>query len=285
MAAAAIGAIADARWTQWMRSVVVPLTWVTSLLSGGSAMARDVIAPPDAAASVPPEQFAAVTRENEELKLQIAHQSLRLAEAERTIGELSGLAEQLRGQDVRIRLATRVAGGDASPARDTMTISAGSVQDVRVGDWVLAGRRVEGPDGELTGWDLMLRNTVIGRVIAAERYRAVVRLATDRQFGPEKVWVAQRLADGSLQVVDQDALLYGMGEGKMRIREATQNHFANGSLEVLVPLGTRFASPLLIGRITGGRSVRESALHFDLDVEPLVDTRWLTHVSVVMLDR
>lgn len=278
MVASACVALLPARWTGCVNGVAQPLGWFQWAVSGGARRTLEHfqglgVPPPT------PAEVRELRRQNEELARRLRHQQVTIAQLESRIAELTGLREQLDDHRAKIILASVVA-GDASPRRDTLTISRGQRHGVRLGDWVAAGSPAAEYDPAETGRDLLLRQWLIGRVSEVYPYLSRVQLTTDAQFGPQRVWTARPTPEGSWELGAAESVLRGLGNGRMRIDRASENFLEAGQTVVLVPLVHPRPLALAVGRIVGARRL-ETGLHYDLEVEPWGDARRLGHVYVI----
>jgi cell shape-determining protein MreC len=278
MVASAIVALLPARWTACSGGLVQPLGWLSWAVTGGTREAEEAVsAALEPAAS--PDEVREMRRQLGELERKVGQQAVELAEMERLVADLSGLRDQLADQRAKIIFAT-VIGGDASPERETLTISKGARNGVRVGDWVAAGSPVDERDPHETGRGLLMRQWIIGRVSVVHPYLCHVQLTVDPAFGTERAWPAKALPDGSWETADTQCGLQGLGGGRMRIRQAPRDFRAEGFDHVLVPLAHPRPMALVAGRVVASEKL-ETGLHYDLAVEPWADPHALSHVYVV----
>jgi cell shape-determining protein MreC len=281
MVAAALALLLPDGCTAWLDGARQPLAFLQWLVAGGarsssrllSAAARD---------GVSRAEFERLAAENAALRQQLALQRLSAEELERRLVELSGLAEPLQDLAVRIHVATLV-GGDSSPSRHAVVITRGEADGVRLGDWVAAGAPRDESDPAASGRELLARQWLLGKVRVAHAFTSEVLLITDPAFGPERVYPA-RLSEGGGVFGERECLLYGAGS-HAEIRAAAENYLRLGFTDVVVRLPTNRPLSLPIGRIVGAEPLRESALHFDLRVEPCGDVRRVTRVYVISLAR
>jgi cell shape-determining protein MreC len=278
MAGAAVAALLPASWTGCAGGLLQPMGWFEWALSGTTRRAR---ATGRLAAEPAPtrEQFRQLREHSTRLARQVAEQKLEIDRLERQIAQLAGLRETLGELRAKIVFAT-VVGGDASPQRETLTISKGRRAGVRPGDWVTAGVPPAEREPEATGRDLVVRQWLIGRVSQVQPYLSSVQLASDPGFGPQRVWLARQTEDGGWQLADRQCGLEGAGKGRMRIDRAASDYLASGHTAVLVALAEPRHAVLAIGRVVGSRTL-ETGLHYDLSVEPWGDPRALSHVYVL----
>ena len=279
MVIAAFVALLPARWTGCIGGVLQPASPFTWALAEGARSAGN-ITNDLGRAGLTTEQITALQKRNKELERQIGHQSLTIAELESMLEAVTGISDQLHDDRVRLNISA-VIGSDTSPRREVLRISKGARDGVNVGDWVAAGFESKG-DPEATAQDHLLRQWLIGRVSEVLPHVSVVQLTTDPQFGTERSFVAKPLPDGTWITADQECGLVGTGGGLMRIEQAPVDYDANGYSLVLVPL--RYPKPIsmVVGRITGSRTLK-TGLHYDLDVTPWADARNLSRVCVISI--
>lgn len=268
-------------WKAWMRGLVQPVGWIEGLVSAGARDLRDGADRVLHRQAV--EQDPAQLREEiEELRRQIAAQSLRLDELSRIVDDLTGIRAQLRGSG-RIVFGS-VLGGSPTPRRETLTIWPGSLHGIKSGDWVAAGVPEEHRDADLTGRELLMRQWLIGRISDVQPYRSTVRLLTDPESAPLRVVAARRLADGRWQRSDREGLLHGVGRGAMQVRNAVADWHAEGYTLVLAALPGPSSVAICVGRITGASRLPDAALWYNIAVEPPADARRLDTVYVLSFD-
>jgi cell shape-determining protein MreC len=280
MGLAALLALLPTDWTRWLGGVLQPLGWLQWSASSATRAAGNSVRG-IGGEWLPPGRAQELRDEFDELRRQLRHQAVLLADLERQMAEVTGIREQLGQEQTRIVIAA-VIGFDTSPRRQTLMINKGSLSEGRmqVGQWVAAGAGPDRQDRQATGRESLLRQWLIGKVSKVDPYRSWVQLATDPGFGPEPVRVAG-LVDGRWQRTGDECLLYGLGSGRMLIRHAKSDYLASGHTVVLVPRSGDLPASLSIGRISGSRTVAESSLWHDLDVRPYVDPYELTHVYVI----
>lgn len=282
MAAAALLALLPGRWTRCADGLGQPVSPLTWILSSGTRHARETLK--SVGQPTPTrEGFEQLRRQNRRLAQQVGQQQLLIGEMERQVAELSGLRDQLADSRARIIFAS-VVGGDTSPQRETITISKGRRHGVEQGDWVAAGAPPAERDPAATGRDLLLRQWLIGRVDEVQPYLSRVQLTTDPHFGPQRVWTARALADGTWQLADQQCGLTGSGSGIMRIDRASKDYRAADYTIVLLPLAYPQPMAMAIGRVVGSQTL-ETGLHYELEVEPWDDPYTLSYVYVISLSQ
>jgi cell shape-determining protein MreC len=280
MVLAAVLALLPVPWTGCSGGVLQPLGWLAWAFSSGT---RQVHQRADHLTDPAPTrgEYRNLRQRNEELTRKVGHLEVEIAELGQRVAELSALRNQLGQLRARIILAS-VVGGDTSPRRETLTISKGRRDGVERGDWVAAGIAPEERDPAASGRDLLLRQWLIGRVSEVQPYISRVQLTTDPQFGPQRVWTAKALADGTWDVGDRQCGLVGLGSGRMRIDRASEDYRASGYTIVLLPLAHPQPPALTIGRIVASETL-ETGLHYNLEVEPWGNPRALWNVYVISL--
>ncbi len=275
-----LGALLPMQWTSWMGMVFQPVAMVKLFfLSSSHAVTGGGAPRPADSAQLNPE---ALWRENEELKRLVAHQSLQIDQLEKNLRTAMRIQEELHDSRARLIIAL-VVGHDASPKGATIEISRGTRDGVSLGDWVAAAPPESDDDnseGKVSGYERLMRQSLIGKVQDVLQYTARVRLTTDPAVGPLQVRLAKTLPSGSLRFHEDQPLLYGRGDGLMEIREAKQKFDKLGYDLVLTDVaGGR--NGILLGRVTDSRAMAASALHFNLDVKPLIEPRALARVYVI----
>ncbi len=263
--------ISPRRFTQPIAALLQPFGWLQSALA--SMTRARVLTPPTA-------EHEQLQARIVELQRQIGVQSLRLAELELRVDELSRIRAALHDDTLEI-LPAWVIAGDASPQRDTLEIARGSLAGVQAGQWVVSARPLSDADAGLTGADLLARQWLIGRISAVQPYLSRVQLATDAGFGPQRVRAAQIGRDGGWRIAESEALLYGRG-GTMAIVESKADFLAGGYAVVLVPASAELPAPLPLGRIVGTQRLSSAPLHYNLEVERWDDPRRLSLVYVLV---
>lgn len=282
MGFSALAALALPARLVWLEGLVFePVWWVSGSVTDSTAALRDALAP-----SLQPRAPAGDARrlraENEQLRRQVAQLSRLLEQREQELRELAGLREILGDLPVRL-LPAYVLAGDASPTRRSLVIARGSSGPfpLHVGDWVAAAPAASGPSDQ-DGRQRLLAQWLVGRVAEVGPLTSRVRLTTDPAFGPVPVRAARVDESGRCIPLGPVVLLHGSG-GSMRVREAPLNFLERGAEWILTePIG-RIPLAMLVGRITSARPVPQSALHYDLVVEPLSDPHRLRRVYVIWL--
>lgn len=274
MLVSAILTVTPPAWTRWMAGVLQPIGWVQWLLLGGSRRAAESMGE----GRISPRETELI-EQIQRLSRQVIHQGVLLARLEEQLRTVSGMREALGGRPARV-VPAAVVSVDPSPLRDAITIAAGSVHGVRVGDWVAAGMpRDQVPEG--VGGHPLLRQWLVGRVASVQPYLSRVQLASDRGFERVLVRAARGRPDGTWQLSDQECLLYGRGEGRMEIRDATVDYAAKGYTFVVAPLGAAPAVSLLLGRIESSEKLLGAPLHCHIHVRPMGPAKWLSQVYVI----
>lgn len=269
-------------WKGWLRGIVQPIGWIEWVFSSSARSTRDA-AGAIGRANPSEADFERTLAEIGELQRQLAAQSVEMDDLRRMLDDISGIRDQLGTGGAKI-LFGAIIGGSPTPKRETVTIWPGSLHGVRVGDWVAAGLPEELRDESATGQQLLVRQWLIGRVSEVQPYRATVRLTTDAEFGPERVVAARRLADGRWQRSGREGLLRGNGNGRMKIASSPVDWHAEGYSLALATLPGQTPIAVCVGRITGSQRVPEAALYFDLNVEPIVDSRRIGSVYVLSFE-
>lgn len=278
MIATALLALLPVRWTGCTDGLMLPVSPITWVFSGGTRRARSAV---DGLAAPPStrDDFERLRRQNERLARQVGQQQILIADMEQVVADLSGLRDQLADPRVRIVFAAVMA-GDASPARETLFISKGARHGVAVGDWVAAGVPAAERDPAATGRELLLQQWLVGVISEAHPYLSRVQLTTDPQFGTQLAGVAKPLTDGTWEVAERSCGLVGLGNGRMRIDRAAVDYRAAGYTIVLAPLSQPQPLALAVGRIIGSQRL-ETGVHYNFEVEPWADARELSHVYVI----
>ncbi|MFO0837443.1 MAG: rod shape-determining protein MreC [Phycisphaerae bacterium] len=263
------------RQTRPLAAVLQPLGWIQSTLAGWVRSGRDVV---EQRAETPREH--ALAEQVAELERQLGQQGALLMEFEQRLEDVTHIREAIRDESFQI-VPAMVIGGDASPRRDTLQISRGSLHGISAGQWVVAGRPLSQGDAELRGMDLLVRQWLIGRIAESQQFLARVQLTTDAGFGPQRVRAARVGKDGAWQIAEAESLLYGRG-GKMAIVEAKADFRAAGYPIALAPASADLPTPLSIGQITASARLSAAPLHYNLDVAPWSDPRELQVVYVLV---
>ena len=283
MAAAAVMSLLPASWTSWKRGisqVLGPAQWALSSSSRDFAESSHI-----SGQAVSAEEAERLRAENAELRRALAGEASWREDVERRLEEVTRLRNQLGDADTRILIAP-VWGYDSSPRRETLLIGRGGADGVKRGQWVAAGVAASERDPNESGRQSLMRQWLVGRVSEAQTRSSRVVLASDAKFGEpqagEPVCLARVLDDGRWQPTAAKYVLSGGGRGRMVIGRADADYFRQGYEVVLVPVSTELPVMLSIGRIVGSEQLEESALHFDLQVEPWGDARLLRYVYVIV---
>lgn len=258
MLLAALAAVLPLSWSRFPRGFVQPLSWAQRPVSRVASLAS--VEATGGAVDDLQQRIA-------DLELLVAQQSDLLAGREVILEQLSGLRQQFPDSSCRIILGRVEAVTDADTARDTLKISPGALRGVRRGDWVAAGLRRGEEVGDRSGRDLLLRRWLIGRVVETDQHTSRVQLCSDPR-AKTTVVAARLMPDGRWQASDEVMMLVGNGRGRMRVNQATANYFEQGALALLAVAGADLPTRMVVGRITAGHPMVESALHFWLEVEP-----------------
>jgi len=283
-AAAAVSAfLLPGRWTTPGRGLFQPLgvlqwpaTWAAQQF-GRSVQ-------PAGGEHLSAEQARTLLEEVETLRRQVFQQRLRLQAAESQIRELTGLTGQLPDAHLCIVVAPVIA-YDADRRGAALLITKGrQPQWLREGQWVVAAARsLPDWDRDATLRDLLDRGWLIGRVAEVRPRLARVQLVSDPRFRCV-VRPARMLADGTVQLAPESALLVGQGAGRSVILQAPRDYYTEGYRLVVVPATRELPVGMTVGRVTGARQRGDSAQHFDLDVVPWGTPEELTHVYVLAIE-
>lgn len=274
MLLSAILTVTPPAWTRWMAGVLQPIGWIQWLLSSGSRRAAESMNE----GGISPRE-AELAEQVQRLSRQVVHQGVLLARLEEQLRAVSGIQEVLRGRPTRV-IPAAVVSADPSPLRDAITIAAGAAHGVQVGDWVAAGATADdAPQG--VGGHPLLRQWLIGRVAGVQPYLSRVQLTTDRGFERVLVHAARVLPDGTWQLSDQECLIYGRGDGRMEIRDASVDYAAAGYAFVVAPLSAAPAASLLLGRIESSEKLLGAPLHCNIHVRPMGAAKRLSQVYVI----
>jgi cell shape-determining protein MreC len=285
MALAATLSVLPSAWTARVRGLVQVLGVPQAGVSSAVQSAKDAIRP-----AGEPAPSALETRrlqeDNAELRRLLAAQDAWLADLEQRLEQVSQIRSQLGDSDAQILVAP-VLGYGSSALRDTLLIGRGAAANVRRGQWVAAGVPPERRSPDETGQQLLMRQWLIGRVSEVDPRQSRVLLVSDPKFErefQEGVCVARVLADGRWQPTPLNYALSGQGRGRMMIHQADADYKRLGYELVLAPASADLPVSLSIGRIVSSTPTEESALHFDLVVEPWRDPRELRQVYVIIVN-
>lgn len=281
IAASAVSAfLLPMSWTTPGRGLFQPLAllqWPGRWLAREAAETVGQVVPE----AVSGERAAALEAENAALQRQVLHQRLRLQQAERRLDELTGLTGQMPDSHVGILIAAVVA-FDASPRAASLLIARGrQAQWVREGQWAIAvGSDLPDWDADAQLRDLLDRGWLLGRVVEVHPRVARVQLATDPRFRCA-ARAARQLADGTVQLAGEGALVVGQGGGRMLIPQAVRDYMKEGYRLVVVPADRDLPIPITLGYIDSSVPRSDSPHHVDLTVRPWDYPGRLTHVYVV----
>lgn len=182
---------------------------------------------------------------------------------------------------------------DPSIPYETLTIDVGSANTsergrIRVGQWVAAGVTVDSEEQNPSGRRILSQQWLLGKIIEVGLFSSRVQLASDPRFGPIRVQVAMRLADGALAPdvkpgtrVARLCSLEGLGRGRMTIRHARDDYLETGFDHVLVPAGVGLPAAMLIGRVAASQPLEDAPLWFALTVEAPAEYKILGRVYVI----
>ncbi len=280
IASAASAFLLPARWTTPGRGLFQPLgvlQWPALWLSQRVDQSVQATTRP----ALSDEQLRTLVDEVETLRRQVFQQRLRLESAEARIRELTGLTGQLPDAHMSIVIAPVVA-CDADRRGATLLITKGrQPQWLREGQWVVAAAaRLPEWDQGATLRDLLDRGWLVGRVVEVRPRLARVQLVSDPRFRCV-VRPARVLADGTVQLAPESALLVGRGAGRAAIQQAPRDYYAEGYRLLIVPATRELPVAMTIGRVAGSQPRGDSAQHFDLEVVPWGAAEELTHVYVL----
>jgi cell shape-determining protein MreC len=280
MVLAAVTAILPSSWTNWMRKIAQPLSWgqapLTAISNSAAATLEEWTEPvPD----LSPEAVRALQQRLTDVELLAAQQGELLAQREATLAEISGLRQGFPDGEVRLILG-RIVSFDSDPQRQTFQISPGERAGIRKGDWVAAGLRRGETLEDIGGRELLLKRWLVGRVIEVDPYLARVQRCTDPKF-QAKVSAGRMRPTGGWEVVGESLVVSGAGAGKMRVADATMDHFEAGSRVILSVPGPDLPVRMALGRVVGSRRLVESALHYALEIEPWDELTTTSNVYVI----
>ncbi|MFH1745795.1 MAG: rod shape-determining protein MreC [Planctomycetota bacterium] len=271
-------------WTSWLRGAVQILGLPQWSLSVAGRSVRQ-IAETTQLPEYSPEEVEQLNDENEELRRLLWHQHAWLLDLEQRYEEICGLRGQLRDQGARILVAPVLA-YDSSALRDTLLIGRGAAHGVRPGAWVAAGVAVSEHNANETGREILLRQWLVGRISEVHTRVSRVRLVSDPKFGEphagERVALARVREDGVWEMTAADHLLTGRGRGEMVISQAEADYCKLGYNLVLIPASPLQPESLSVGKIISSVPMTESALHFELVVEPGAPACELRYVYVIL---
>jgi cell shape-determining protein MreC len=272
--AAGLLALLPGKYTRWLRSpfqILALPQWGTlrsaqRLSDGASATAGEA------------DRVAKLEQENAALRLDLGQQRLWLEDLDRRYDAVCGLRGQLWSDRVELVIAP-VLGFDASPWRQTVLIGRGADSKLEPGQWVAAGT---GFEDLRSGAEFLLQRCIIGRISEVQTHVSRVELVTDPKFR-EQVAPVKVLADGTWQIDSRRYVITGGGQQRMVVREADADLNKLGFAYLAVPASARLPASLSLGRITSSKQSAQSALHFDIEVEALVDPAHLRYVAIVVV--
>jgi hypothetical protein len=278
VAAALMAFVLPASWTRWLRR---PFQTLDLVKAPATAAVRELRNSADAAPD--PLQL-----ENEALKRALAHAYERLALSDQRIAELTGFTSQGPDSHLDLVIAPVMSLG-ATPREASVRVLLRGEQHkvVAAGQWVLAGEAGPLPDEVRSDPDRALRQradrgSLIGHVVQVLPPNvAIVQLTTDARFPQTEVRLARTQPDGRWEIGSERCVLVGIGDGRMRIAQATQDYSQSEFRIVVVPAGRELPVPMTIGRVTGAVRRTDSPQHFDLTVEPWVAPERLKHVYIL----
>jgi hypothetical protein len=267
--------------------------WMTFLTQPTTAGARQVeqFVEQHTTPAISQAEAQALLAENEQLQRQIVQQRLTLDEWKKRLDEVAGLPGQGPDKNVGLIVAPVVA-YDSNPRRETLLITV-TVDEARVLSnlvqrgpqtpvWVVAaGGAAPDWDTDPRQRDMVNRGWVVGCVVDVQPRLARVQLTTDPAFHA-LVRAGKPARDGTTTFAPDDALLRGLGGGKMRIEQAVQNYYASGYVSVWLRTGASWPVDLVLGRIGAARVRDDSSQHFDLQVLPAGRVQQLSHVYVLI---
>lgn len=268
MVASAGLSILPPAWTRGASAVLQPVAWLQHL---AASLTRRAAGAWDSRNT--PDHIARLERENQALRIQLQHQADLIAQLSTQLETVAYLGSP----DTRIVIAPVIA-GDAR-GRDTLRIGNGSAEGIRPGDWVAAAWQPDSNEPATIG---VLRAWLIGQVLEAHPYVSSVRLLTDPGTLRLRVQLARPVSGGKLEKSPIEGLLYGLGNGRMEIREAPVDYVREGHVVVMAPLSAQPALSLTLGRVTRSEPVPAAPLFYNLEVQPWADARRVTTVFVIV---
>ncbi len=282
----AVLSLTPPRWVGWVRGLVQVLglpQWAAT--SAGRAI-RDTAA--EAMARPPTvEEVRALQAENSELRRLVGQQGQWLEDLEGRLAAASRIREELGDADAELVIAP-VSSYDSSPRRESLLIGRGAAAGVERGQWVAAGL----PEGQRTpgesGQQTLLRQWLIGRVSETYPRFSRVLLVSDPKFEEEfreGVSLARVGKNGRWEATAANYVLHGRGAGRMVIPQADKDYRREGYDYVLAKPSLSLPIGMTVGRIIGSRPTNESALHFDLEVQPWSSPQDLRTVYVIRVVR
>ncbi|NLG42374.1 MAG: rod shape-determining protein MreC [Phycisphaerae bacterium] len=269
--AAAVLAVLPPTWTRWLRSPFQILALPQWAVLRPAQRALD-----GAVEARQAEHLARLERENEQLRMALGQERLWREDLERRYDAVCGLRGQMWSDNVHLVVAP-VLGFDVSPWRETALIGRGADSNLAVGQWVAAG---EGFEGWESGAEFLLQRCIVGRIVEVETHVSRVELTTDPKFR-EKVVPVKVLADGTMQPEQRPYVVTGAGRRSMVIRQADADLSKLGFTYLALPARPGLPATLSLGRIKSSQQSAQSALHYDIEAEPLVNVARLRYVAVI----
>jgi cell shape-determining protein MreC len=278
----AAASLMPSRWTGWVRGMVQVLGLPQWAMSATAHSIRDAV-PLGGAPNLTADEARKLQEENAELRRLVGQQGEWLNDLTQRLETASRIRNVLGDADAEILIAP-VLSYDASPRRDTLLIGLGSAAGVRRGQWVAAGVAAERRNPEETGQQTLGRQWLVGRVSDVFPRVSRVLLVSDPKFEEEfheGVSVARELPDGRWQSTSANYLLKGHGRGRMVINQADADYVREGYGLVLARVSADLPVSLSLGKIVSSKPTNESALHFDLEVQPWADPQNLRQAYVI----
>lgn len=188
----------------------------------------------------------------EQLEVHVANLQVQLRQAQLKIEQLSNLRQRypLSGAGF---VPAQVITANITPLRCELVINRGQDEGIRTGQFVLAD------------------NSVIGTVISVDSRTARIRLITDRE---SKI---------AVKIGDADRFMHGCGDSQARVP----------MIKTKVPVGAKVVAsekagfldvPMVVGDVVQCENNSQSALLWDLIVEPVGDLGKLQKVTVVVMN-
>ncbi|MBW7905211.1 MAG: hypothetical protein H3C42_06565 [Phycisphaerae bacterium] len=253
MAASALLSLLPPAWTRWASAILQPVAWLQHLAAAATRSAARHWDERSGAAEV-----LRLREENEALRRQLLHAAVLLD----NLGQQLEAAAFLGGADRQI-VPARVIAADARRGRSTLRLSRGRAAGIAVGDWVAAAG-IETPDEPAAA--RLMRCWLIGQVSEAAPYVSTVRLLSDRGVSRVRVRLARPTAAGGWERSPVEALLYGLGDGRMEIREAPLDFVSEGFFAVLGPDLGQPPLALTVGRAVRSEPVPSAPLFHNIEV-------------------
>jgi cell shape-determining protein MreC len=260
--------------TRWMRSpfqILALPQWAALHTAQSAREAAD--APAGQAA-----RLGELERENQELRLNLGQQRLWLEDLERRYEAVCGLRGQMWSDRADLVIAPTLS-FDASPWHETLLIGRGADSKLATGQWVAAGR---GFGDWRNGAEFLLQQCIIGRISDVQTHVSRVELVTDPDFRAE-VAPVKVLADGTWQLDQRRYVITGRRQKRMLIHQADADLSKLDFSYLALPAGPGLPVTLSLGRITSSQQSAQSALHFDIQAETLVDPARLRYVAIIVV--